>query len=502
MVTFASATQVAAVREAEGYTTAILGELGIRNDSPTSLNAAAFSGADGTGRPLASLFDLALEKVEAEVDRLTEQYMRELDIEITRAAMRSVEPWLDGVAQTLVADANRAGEITAMAQRPWLTGFVRAAEPGACSRCIILSGKFYLFSDGFLRHPRCRCSHIPAPDSRTPEGKEALDRLLEVESPYRLFESLSREEQDKRFTEAGAEAIRLGADIDQVVNARRGMAKAQFGGRDVLATTEGMTRRGVARWRMQAESGRRRGLVRLMPETLMAMAGDDVNERVRLLEAHGYIGKTPTLGSGGGSSGPPAARPVAPDPGDPIEKKARELLARARDVEPEVSSTVRDAAERNGAELHRFESRLKTEESLARKLRTEAEETGEDLDVIAGNLKDVLRYTAVAPEASYWSTADAIVEALESEGYTTIKRPTGWDRAGYRGLNLAFRAPGGQQFEVQIHTRASLEAAEAAHLMYEERRLPTTLAARRAELDRHMAAVFEAVPMPFPPRWK
>lgn len=40
--------------------------------------------------------------------------------------------------------------------------------------------------------------------------------------PGDYFESLDRAEQDKIFTKAGAQAIRDRADINQVVNARRG----------------------------------------------------------------------------------------------------------------------------------------------------------------------------------------------------------------------------------------------------------------------------------------
>ena len=279
MVALTAAGQVAAAREADAYMDDVLAELDLQvGDS--ALVPRAFAGVDGRGLPIDTLLEQALADIEALID---------LESAKISEAVEQMVPWLEGVTQTLIADTNRAGELTAMAQRPWLNGYIRAAEPGACSRCIILSGKFFLFNEGFLRHPRCRCTHLPAPDARTDEGKAARDRLLAVESPERHFDALTEAEQDRIFTKDGAQAIRDGADIHRVVNARRGMSKAQSGrikrvdvhGRPLYVTTEATTRRGRTRDQIRG--------VRLMPESIMEIAGDDASERIRLLRLHGYI---------------------------------------------------------------------------------------------------------------------------------------------------------------------------------------------------------------------
>lgn len=112
---------------------------------------------------------------------------------------------------TQLQDAGRAAAATSIATRPKV-GWVRMISPGACSRCAVLAGKFFRFNKGFLRHPRCACRHIPS--------TEALygDPLTD---PSVYFDSLAKSEQDRIFTEAGAEAIRLGADMGQVVNLGR-----------------------------------------------------------------------------------------------------------------------------------------------------------------------------------------------------------------------------------------------------------------------------------------
>lgn len=118
------------------------------------------------------------------------------------------------------------------------------------------------------------------------------------------FDTLTEAEQNRIFTNAGAEAIRNGADINQVVNARRGMRTAQIGGRDVLVTLEGTTRRGwayrhltpanqrSADIRLAGERYRRTRRPRLMPETIQQVAKDR-EDYLRLLRANGYL--LPTL---------------------------------------------------------------------------------------------------------------------------------------------------------------------------------------------------------------
>ncbi|WP_434080883.1 hypothetical protein [Sanguibacter sp. Z1732] len=106
-------------------------------------------------------------------------------------------------------------------------------------------------------------------------------------SPEEYFEELSEAEQERIFTKAGAEAIRNGADPTQVVNARRGMSRAQSGrltrdARGTYTTAEGATRRGMY--------GRRSGgAPRLMPESIVEIADGNVDRMQDLLRQYGYI---------------------------------------------------------------------------------------------------------------------------------------------------------------------------------------------------------------------
>lgn len=196
--------------------------------------------------------------------------------------------WLSTAVGTLLSDTGRQSESLAIGVRP-VAGWVRMLNPPSCSRCVVLAGRWYRKSSGFQRHPKCDCRHIPA--------SEAVGADLTI-SPVDYFDSLSDTEQDATFTKAGAEAIRNGADIGQVVNARRGMQAAQVGGRQILVTTEGTTRRGQAYRYLTAgrssDTGRgyRRPRAasrpRLMPETIAQVARDR-GDYLRLLRANGYL---------------------------------------------------------------------------------------------------------------------------------------------------------------------------------------------------------------------
>lgn len=161
---------------------------------------------------------------------------------------------------------------------------MRMLNPPSCSRCSILAGRFYRWNTGFHRHPRCDCVHVQT-NAVTAAETEGL-----VHDPYEYFKSLSPEDQDKNYTKAGAQAIRDGGDIFQVVNSRRGMKP---GG---LTTTEGTTRRG--------NFGRGNG-PRLTPEAIYGK-GLSREQTLAELERFGYIlpgGQNPTGVLRGGSEG-------------------------------------------------------------------------------------------------------------------------------------------------------------------------------------------------------
>lgn len=302
--------QLAAAVAGAGYVDKTLHAQGISANPDGEVNPGALIGMASDGRPLDSLLRTPIDVV---ADRLDDGV--DLDDAID-AGRHSIER----IAHTQIGDAGRAAAGVDIATRDGI-GWTRMLNPPSCSRCVVLAGKVYRWSAGFDRHPKDDCVHVAT--SLSAARREGL-----VDDPKKYFDSLTPAEQDKAFTKAGAQAIRDGADIGQVVNARRGMSTAgrdQFGtrvgrmaaekvfGQDVFTTLEGTTTRGVAGQRLIAEGGRLAGaqsetvkrisgtgvvervvtrqrvqIPRLMPESIYQLAKDRA-DAIRLLRRFGYI---------------------------------------------------------------------------------------------------------------------------------------------------------------------------------------------------------------------
>ncbi|MEU3909981.1 MULTISPECIES: ATP nucleotide 3'-pyrophosphokinase [unclassified Streptomyces] len=174
-------------------------------------------------------------------------------------------------------------------------------------------------------------------------------------------------------------------------------------------------------------------------------------------------------------------------------------VERAKDAEEAISTDVRAAALVTGAELVGFEYRLKSADSLKRKVATSLRERpGQNVDTVLAGLGDAVRYTLQWPDDAYSDGVTTASALLSAWGNDNTKWSDTWGRSsGYKGLNTGWRAPrSGQLFEVQFHTPASKHAQEVTHLLYEEQRLPSTSPARKKELQALQDAEFAAVPVP------
>lgn len=252
-VAILTGSQAFAAAASESYVSRALAEQGSDADPVGRVIPGRFAGTASDGRPLDSLLYqpafTALKQLKSGSD--------------VRRAMSAGLLDLDMIVRTQVADAGRVADGVAIAARPEVTGYVRMLSPPSCSRCAVLAGAVYRWNRGFKRHPRCDCRHIPA-------AEDAQDLTTD---PKAYFDSLEETEQNRVFTKAGAEAIRDGADMARVVNARRGMYTAAGKKLTTEATTGRRARRGA----------------RLMPERIYREAGTDRAEAVRLLRLHGYL---------------------------------------------------------------------------------------------------------------------------------------------------------------------------------------------------------------------
>lgn len=174
---------------------------------------------------------------------------------------------------------------------------------------------------------------------------------------------------------------------------------------------------------------------------------------------------------------------------------AAHLRVRMERIEEHVTADIRTVAGVAGGSTARLNTRLKEPDSIARKLLgTTASSRIELRD--ADSIDDALRYTVVLGDSDYAAGTLRVVAELRAIGYLVEEPSLTWRSEGYRGINLKVRSPGGERFEVQTQTPASLKASDDTHEWYEEKRRVTTPAKRRAELEQLINARYALVDPP------
>jgi hypothetical protein len=241
-----STAQLAAARQADPYLTALGFPAGVY-----AVAAGALSGVASDGRDLVSLlYQPAVAALAAVRDGAA-----------VVDALTAAAAGLDAIVRTQVADAGRVADQVALVARG-VDGYVRLAVGATCSRCIILAGRWYEWSEGFERHPNCDCVHVPA---------AAAQAAGFVQSPEGIYESLTPAERSAAgWSRAEQLAVADGANLAAVTNVHRGGVYVA-GGRKF--THEGGSRRRP----------------RITPEQIYVDAGGDRGEAIRLLRLHGYI---------------------------------------------------------------------------------------------------------------------------------------------------------------------------------------------------------------------
>lgn len=300
-----NAAQIAAAKTSDRYASELSSSYEFDQDV-ARIVPQSFVGVDGSGRSMESLLHGAVtttkQAVGAGLGRVE--------------AFEAGASFLATMMKTGLADLGRASDLTAATGKGY-THYVRVVNPGACSRCAILAG-VDSFQNAFKRHPACKCTTAPVvmDGTITPPGLHS--------SPDDYFESLSPAEQDRVFTKGGAEAIRSGAKVQDVVSARRGasgistsrgigrettansgrrMSRTRIGtdssGNPIMGytTTEGTYRGnfrstqnqiGVGSQRIDGNRYSATQRTRLMPESIVGLT-DDLPTRQLLLRDAGYL---------------------------------------------------------------------------------------------------------------------------------------------------------------------------------------------------------------------
>ena len=260
---------------AVGYNHAVLDQLDLPDEPAGELVPDSLVGVASDGRRLDTL---AAQSVVTAKVAITEGAS-------TQQALDAGGEWLQLMSQLQVADAARVAVGIGTASRRNLAGNIRVLNPPVCQRCAILGGRFYRWSKGFDRHPKDDCTMMPVKSQAQAVGDGVL---FDPKAAYRAG-------QIKDITEAQAKAIAEGAELQDVVNAYRGMSTT------ATSRTLGQSTPAVAPVGVQPGMPDLLGflppeirnatpnLTRLTPEGIYLRAGNDRGEAIRLLRSEGYI---------------------------------------------------------------------------------------------------------------------------------------------------------------------------------------------------------------------
>lgn len=178
---------------------------------------------------------------------------------------------------------------------------------------------------------------------------------------------------------------------------------------------------------------------------------------------------------------------------------AGEYLDRVRQVEPEVTNELVATAKRMGGDMIGLDYRVKTRNSLARKMMSDVQESGGELSArqALAEINDALRYTIRLDNARYSDEVYRFLIDADTRGLL-VKSKIRWSEGdSYRGVNAVLKHPKtGQMYELQFHTQGSLNLKDKNHPLYERHRRMRPDNPEKDSLNQQMIGNAESVELP------
>jgi hypothetical protein len=185
------------------------------------------------------------------------------------------------------------------------------------------------------------------------------------------------------------------------------------------------------------------------------------------------------------------------DPADngQVEEACERIAKLERD---KISPAMREVESRDtDRRLVGLDKCLKGHDRIKEKVCDKMEEFGFSVEEAISEVSDTIRFTFQYPEARYTQGVWAEITRLTNQGFEQDTRKNSWTEEQYKGINSQWIEPeSGQRFEVQFHTRISLEAKELTHKAYERLRTGQPDEFEKMVLRAFQAKVSGEVPVP------
>lgn len=192
-----------------------------------------------------------------------------------------------------------------------------------------------------------------------------------------------------------------------------------------------------------------------------------------------------------------------------MSEKALILYDKAVETEPIITKDIKEAVIKNGGYCEGLEYRLKTKESLERKMKSEYLKLKQDpqnkeiskeelIKQAIENMHDVNRYTAILDPDNFVVNYFKINAELKEKGYLIYKCKNTFKikDATYRGINNQYMKDG-QYLELQFHTKESFDLKNGIlHKLYEEERSDSTSLNRKIKIQAEEKKLSNALIIP------
>lgn len=193
---------------------------------------------------------------------------------------------------------------------------------------------------------------------------------------------------------------------------------------------------------------------------------------------------------------PDMAPDVSPEAGRNPEAvtAARNLRNEIIRIEPDITKEMINLASKVGGTMDGLKDRIKSTDSLARKIEDDSKKDNVTFAQAAGQVSDAVRYTMVFSEKDYADAAQRIDAQLRADGYEPRTKNFWREGDPYQGINIK-ATKNGVTAELQIHTPKSLEIKKEIHPLY---KLESKTADAQAKYKLYMREVRYAKRIPFP----
>lgn len=166
--------------------------------------------------------------------------------------------------------------------------------------------------------------------------------------------------------------------------------------------------------------------------------------------------------------------------------------------EQRITPRLEEVERASSGHLAGKEYRIKGRDRLKDKAATSLEGApGSGVDRLLANVPDAVRFTLQYDEHGYSAGVSSDIGCMKAQGFELVKLRNYWDSSEYKGINSQWRdTETGQRFELQFHSRISLEAKQLTHNAYERLRAGRVSDIEAGQLSFFQQQVSARIPVP------